>query len=490
MLYEKSIHNETMGKWYYQNYNAFNAELPIRPFLFPFLTFLLHSFLGYQVANAFILNFLLLYILFVLTFVFVRRVLSDSFAYAAVILLCAEPVITQSATSASYDLLFCLCAFASFLSLRTFIRRPASDHFKLLWVHLLLLANTRHEAALFFVGIVFVLFVFKYIKVKYFKQSLIYSLTPLILLPTYWQRGFIKHDHQNAEGTAAFALEHFTTNLKRLGQSFVSFDFSFPYSPVLHLLGALGILYLLYLISRGLHAKGKKAQHVILITLLASLGHLALITSYHLGNPIHPTQSRLFLLFGFELTLMSLWFLSRLNLFKQKPINLLVFAAVLFFIYHPVSMENRFSNKQTLPRDYRQIISFLKQNYDQHILVISDRPGMYTVHNFGAVDFNYANQNERKLLRELDRHLFKEIIVIQYIEYGSNKPASNTRLDPRYKLKTLYELQRSAGAFTRISRVVTFDSLRFSDRLSLRKKNIASVTRTQTEIHGESDAEL
>jgi hypothetical protein len=46
ILYEKQVHNVTEGSFYYLNFNPIASEqIPKRPFLFPFLTSILHTLL-------------------------------------------------------------------------------------------------------------------------------------------------------------------------------------------------------------------------------------------------------------------------------------------------------------------------------------------------------------------------------------------------------------------------------------------------------------
>ncbi|MBE9545092.1 MAG: hypothetical protein IMF02_11400, partial [Proteobacteria bacterium] len=75
--------------------------------------------------------------------------------------------------------------------------------------------------------------------------------------------------------------------------------------------------------------------------------------------------------------------------------------------------------------------------------------------NYGAVNFNYANQNAGTLVDELQKDLYSKIIVIQEIDSSTQMPkANNQRLDPAFKLKTLHQIQVIKGVYLRFSSVV------------------------------------
>ena len=62
MLNDKTIVNSTMGKFYYNNLNTLNSEIPKRPLIFPFVVHLLHTLAGFQYQNAFIVNFIVMFL--------------------------------------------------------------------------------------------------------------------------------------------------------------------------------------------------------------------------------------------------------------------------------------------------------------------------------------------------------------------------------------------------------------------------------------------
>jgi hypothetical protein len=118
-----------------------------------------------------------------------------------------------------------------------------------------------------------------------------------------------------------------------------------------------------------------------------------------------------------------------------------------------VAVENRFINTLELYREIKGSMAFLSKIDNPNILIIYDRPGTYASMGYGAGDFNFANGNRNGLLDELRRHLFTDIYVFQKIDYGTQLPVQDDKLDPEFHLETLHELQVTGGAYLRISKV-------------------------------------
>jgi hypothetical protein len=98
-------------------------------------------------------------------------------------------------------------------------------------------------------------------------------------------------------------------------------------------------------------------------------------------------------------------------------------------------------------------LDFLKRNYSRSdIVIIAERPGLYTPHLWGAVSFFYANRHLKGLTQQLNQHLFQDMLAIQKIQYANHQPTASTRLD-NVKLETLYEVQTKGDWYIRFSKV-------------------------------------
>ncbi|MGZ9147367.1 MAG: hypothetical protein ACXW4G_03205, partial [Candidatus Deferrimicrobiaceae bacterium] len=84
----------------------------------------------------------------------------------------------------------------------------------------------------------------------------------------------------------------------------------------------------------------------------------------------------------------------------------------------------------------------------KNALIITDRPGIFTSFEYGATNFEYANQHKNEVLAELRDHLYTEIIVLEHISYAERKPLSSETLDPEFILEVPdAEFQITGGHF-------------------------------------------
>lgn len=454
MVYEKRIDNVTMGMWYYDNFYPLHRETPKRPLLFPFFIYILHTILGYRPENAFNVNFLVLFSLLSLIYIMVKNRLNDLWAISALVLVVAQPVVSQTATSGCFDFLSALFMVVCFMCLRWFLEEPSAIRFQLLWVSLLMSANIRHEGIVFFIITLGALALFKYIKIGFFKTNLsfVYFGTPLILLLTFWQRLLVK-DPFEVRG-AAFTIKNFIGNNVIAFKTLFDYNFLLPYATIINFIGFLSLIYFVYLFFSSRLYRERRQRHLALISCACLSALWVVYLFYHNGEMNHPSNSRYFVIFCVLLSLLALTAASRFRFFRDNTVYFLMVSLLMFMLYHPLSVEDRFSRMQTLPRQYKYVMNFLthESKKNKNFLVIADRPGQYTVHNYGAVNFNYAN-TEDSVSRKYKQHLFENIFVIQDIEYRTQEPSQNMRLDERYKLEVLSELQNKAGIFTRISKV-------------------------------------
>lgn len=466
MTYEKTVDNVTMGKWYYENFYPLNREIPKRPLLFPFLVHLIHTLTGYRAENVFVLNFLLLFFLFWILWNTFSKI-SPLAGALAVIFTAAQPVIVQTATSGAFDLLFVLLAFLSLLSLYEYLERPSAAGLQWLVLNLLTLSHTRYEALLFFVLIPLFLAGFRRLRKEDLKPVWFYLSIPLFLLPRLWQHLLVgpgKELFENDGGLAAFSVKNLLNHSVLFLNSLADFHFYFPYATLINLAGAASLLYLLqdYVYRRW--PKEKTQKQFLQISAVCVVACWAVITSFHIGDPTHPATSRYFALFYLILSLSAAYLLgtwkglNRAAPAAQKAGEprhrraVTVLALGLWLLYHPQNVENRFSNTMTLPREYRTEIGFFKGLGHRNILIVTERPGQWTVHNYGAVSFEHANENAGALLAELKRRLFRDIYVIQEIAYETGKPLEEHTLSAEYRLEPALEFQNKAEAFVRISK--------------------------------------
>jgi len=452
MLDDKTAYNTTTAKYYYGNLQPINRDIPKRPLVFPFLVYLLHAVTGFRYQNAFVLNFIVLFLLLAGVFILTRKLLDFASALAASLLVLSYPVVSVFATSAGFDLLNSVFFILVLAVVYCFIRNPSSAGFSFILACLLFFANIRYESILFLPLIPLLLL--PKIKWQYVKDSShLLCLTPLLNLPFIWERILQpKGQFESFKDVQLFSFGSLAGNLKSFAGNLLDFDYRLPYAGIVTLAS---VLIFLYLIAQILRKKIPLQSHhqYFLLVLLISVGISTVMYFAHFfGYYTHPSSARFFITLSIFFALCPIV----LRIANPRLISgrvLLLLAVISFLYYHPIAVEGRIINTLTLNRQTNHCIDFIKKLDDKNILIVSSRPGQYVALGCGAVDFAYANKNKASLLNEAQRHLYSKIIVFQEILYQTGNPSGDTALDPAYNLKPLHEIQFTAEAFLRISEV-------------------------------------
>ena len=462
MTFYKHVLNITEGRWYYEMYwPTYTKGIEKRPFLFPFFTSVMHNILGYHVENAFILNYFVLWGALFLLYLLIRFYLSELWAFAGLILVVAQPVISLSAASASFEIFNLLFLLISFLSLRHFLYSPNSRSFLLLTLSLIMISNIRYEAIVYFAGIMLILLFTGSIKGRFFKDSAWFALTPLFFLSLIWQRILMLNESDsNLTGGSwiqAFSFKHAVDNIALFFKYIFSLNGQLGYSGFINMVGFLALFYCIILILIRLKNLTDENQKIFLTCLFASIfAVFCVILLYQGGINDHPMNGRMYIPVLVILSVLPLFAFAHLfSKMNWSATPILIGAMVAFIFYHPIAIEDRLTNYLMIIREYRFVDSFLKKHADKNSLVVCGRPGQLIVSNYGAMYYSTANRDVGKILHEYSNHLYSTIYVIQSISYATLSPLPDNVIDARYKLETVEELQILGSYFYRISRVKT-----------------------------------
>lgn len=452
MLSDKTVFNSITGKHYYDNLNPISRIIPIQPLVFPFMVHLLHTLTGFRYQNPFILNFIVMVLFLSGVYITTRKFSDIPSSIAAMLLILSYPVFTMSGTSGGFDLLNSAFFWLTMAAAYYFIRNPSPATFSFTFASLLVFTNIRYESAIF-LFILPALF-FKKIRWLYLKdRSYLFFIAPLVGLPYFWQCMLSPYrSHEDPTGGPMFSftslVEHTTTIFRNL----VDFKYFLPYAGFISIASILVFIYLIIeILSKRIELKTHQKHFLFVLAASISISTIVYL-SYYWGVYTHPSSARLFIILSIAFALGPV----ALRIFKPKFLSgptLLIISVICFLYYHPIAVEGRFINTLTLNRTTEHCIDFISKLNDKNILVISTRPGQYTAMGYGAIDFNYANQNKGSILHEYSRHLFSKIIVFQEIEYEGGKATGSAALDSDYRLNTLYEIQNTATTFLRISEV-------------------------------------
>lgn len=454
MTFQKRVGNVTEGLWYYDNFYPLSEELELRPLTLPFLVHILHSLTGYRVSNVYVVHFFLLFVFLFVVYVYSNKYWGKWWAIAMQLFVLSQPLVSQLATSGGIDFIYMFFFFISMLCLYWFIKNPNEFNLLFLLSNLLLFANTRYEAIFQVFIILTLLLLLKLIKWEHIKNNLlIYSLIPAAMLPSLWQRIFKYMDNELPISEAA-SFENMLYNTKLFFLSFFDFSYLLPLANIVNIGFLISFPVLIYLLLRSKIKLNPHQKCFMLIAGICLVTMWLIIIIFKVSLVNHPSQSHLFIVFIVVITLVVVWGLRRIVFFKNNPIFVFLLSAMCLVFYLPNAVENRFVNQQLIMREYDFALRFLRTKSDRNFVFIHDRPGLFTIQNYGAVTFQTANSDGGNLLSNYKRHLFKNIYVMQEVEYKTGVPKADHQLNQRYNLITLQELQNTPESFLRISEVL------------------------------------
>jgi hypothetical protein len=141
--------------------------------------------------------------------------------------------------------------------------------------------------------------------------------------------------------------------------------------------------------------------------------------AYMFGQSAQPASARLYLWLDTLVGLVAAWGISALSARVaawrkalggdgRSALLAVPVCAVLFAIQVPIASEGRFMNALILTRDAAQEWRFFEQLGDKRILVLADRPGLFTIMDYGALDISIAGA-DRNCLFELEASLSRHL---------------------------------------------------------------------------------
>jgi hypothetical protein len=455
-FFSKTATFTTTGKYYYDNFWDAGVVIDRRPSLFPFLVSFVHILRGYSYTNVFLFNLIVLPLFVLAAYRLAKVMAGELFGIAAAILVVSHPITLISVRSGGFDFLAAFLAILVLRSLLDHCRAPSPERLAVLWMNLCVFAEARYETALFLPPVVIALLLFRLMRWNLMRPfALIYALTPAFLLPRIWQSILRGNVPEQDPGTVTFSLGNFFVNSRDYFKTIFSpFDFHPPHSGIIIGLGVVGCVLWLRWFYRRLRARDWKAPNLKFSTLLLGwmVMQLVIVFTYYWGRSQHPAASRLVISIDTFFAFPAAYALT--VLFKRwKPFVATLVATALFCVYLPVASEYRILNELTLTREAATTWRFFENLHEKRIMVITDRPGLYTIMEYGALDFDAARRDPT-LLESLSRHLFYDIYLVQQIDLGTHKPYPQFEIWPERAKQTMLEFQNDANATVRISRVV------------------------------------
>jgi hypothetical protein len=464
LFFHRTANFAVTGKWYFENYWNINETIDRRPALFPFLVSLLHVVRGYHAENAFHLN-AIIFVLFVFSSYRLAKSLGgELFGVAAAIAVAVSPNTLVSARSAGFDLLSTFLLVLVVQGFHDYVKQPSPRRLAILSLNLCLLVHVRYEAWALLGGAIVVLLAFRLVKRAHLQGfGFVYALMPLFLLPRYWQSVAKANDAEQPLSASLFSVSSCLQNAADyLRVAARPLEIGGPHSPLLMILGAGGCALVVRHLVRSLQSKDASVIHFAVFVAVLLGMESVICLAYMWGKPLHAASARLFIWLDTFVSFAAAWLLTVLGRHFALPVPLLrrrsgapvtVLACLTLFAMHvPVASEARFVNALILTRQAAQTWRFFETLAEKRILVLSDRPGLFTIMDYGALDISTA-VSDRGLLLELSRHLYKDIYLVQEVDLATGQPLPGFASWPDVEAETVLEFQNTDSASVRIARV-------------------------------------
>lgn len=461
------------GKWYFENFWQLSLVTDRRPALYPFLVSLLHLVRGYHPENAFHMN-AILFVCFVFSCYRLGKTLGgELLGLSAAVLVAANPNTLVAARSGGFDF---LSAFVLLMLVRNFadyLRDKSARQLALLALTLCLFAHVRYEGSAMIALVIGLLLVFKLApRARLAEFGWVYSLCPAFLLPRYWQAVAKAHDAEQPLSAALFSLHNFNENLREyLGILREPLNFEGPHAPLLLSLALVGFSALAFTLARAFREKRLAPQTLHFVVFVGAVVGLQMVIcfSYFWGKSLHAAACRLFVWLDTAVAFGAAWALTlgakslarRVSsswMSSAMSITLLSSAA-LFSMHLPTASEARFVNVMIVTREAAQTWRFFEKLGEKRIMILTDRPGLFTIMDYGAVDISGADAN-RGLLNELSRKLYKDAYLVQEVDLETRKPLPGFDVWQDVPTDPVEEFQNTDSSFVRISRVRKSDPLK------------------------------
>ncbi len=460
--FERAYQNITEGYFYYDSFHPTASGIDNRPPLYSFVISIFHDLFGVNANHGFHVNLLVAFGLGVIFYHLGYQILGRKrYGFLAILIMISWPIVSQVIRSSGFEAINLFFLILFYWQAYKFIQSPSEERFELLLYIFLAASMCRYESLVLVLpcGLLGYL-AWKNLSWSDWSPRLL--LIPLGFVPLNWQRYLTTsiNPGDNPDG-GPFGWQYFLPNVRYLGEFiFDPFHKGFPSSPMMASVAFVGLSVFVW---RGIKKSLTKAERTMgLVIGLSTLGILVVQCSFYMGDVRQVFQQRFVVSYVPALSVMAvygfLWFEEELvdRSFRDWALWLLwsgAFALGINGLRHgDIAYQGRWL---TLYREYKASLAYLATYPRQNTLFISDRPGMYVVHQYGAISFETANGKLDDLSSDLRRKLYQSILVEQRIYYDPKKePEPKLKTMENLKLDPVFELQNDADYYMRISKIV------------------------------------
>ena len=443
----------------------YKNTLDKRPLLYPLLVSFVHGLRGYSAFNGFVVNFICGILVLFIFYLFIYDHFPRIYALLSILIIASLPNFVIWVTSSGFEALNLLFIIITiFLFNRVIVTRNIQQA-ELLFLTLVLVSQCRYESVVFTTAILFLLpMLLK--KESISGWSIITFISPVLFIPIIWlNRLFADLPVVNklAANVAqvpnlfeAFNFSNLLSNTPPNLMVFLGLDPHLGFSWLISAMSIAGI----YLMTKRLIIDFRGASVQFRTMWFFGLLTFSLLyfiqVSFYLGNMALYTQNRFAMAYLPYMVLPAIFFVHEVlkNTNNSKKIFVSIFFVFHLFFFWPYGSQQLLFNTGAIPYEYNKTLRYIKDNFKNNsdILVISERPYLYTVHYSGAVDFAYANQNTEIILDQY-RKDFDHILVLQKYLYKTQAPLASNRISSTYPLIQMGILNLTRLEYLRISEI-------------------------------------
>ena len=439
-----------------------------RPFFYPFLVSLLHDLTGYRVANAFILNALLMPVSLLLAHAIARRAGGPGAGRVAMVSLGAFSLLALNATGAGLEMLNLALVLGLVWTGGHYLEKPDEPaRLSLLVLTAVLLANTRYESGIY-IGTTALVVLEGWRRIGRVELSAAALAAPLLLVPYAWHNTYLSGMPVLWElrpgQEARFSIDYFAHNLRMAGKYFGNFGPGIANSPWLTWAGAVALVGWM---GRRAWQRRKWAdvdamEWSLVACGLGVLGNLGLLLAYYWGDLSDPIVSRLALPLHALLAILIggavAWWARA---YRPGAVREAVVAALVCYTVWGLPTNQSLSDYNHVETLQGWQLGVVEKLPPRTRLVITDRSPLFWF-THGVSSTAPARVHER--LAGLGKHWawgsFDEILVMQELVLespdGELVPRADSALPEAVKLERVAQT-RISGRVHRISRVVEIE---------------------------------
>jgi 4-amino-4-deoxy-L-arabinose transferase-like glycosyltransferase len=452
---DQTYQNITEGTFYYDSFHITERVVDKRPPLFSYLITILHFLFGYHSYHGFVVNLVMAFVSGAIFFYIGRKYVDTIYGIMVVMCYASIPIVMIGMGSSGFEV---MTAFFNTIAVwRTieFLRNPTSFQLELVLLSLLAAAQGRYESIILTlpVGLAIISCLRR---ITWHPSALRLLIIPYLFVPLNWQKHITSSiNGGDPEGTMTFSLTYFSKHLIK----FFNFWFDWrrleqPSNLPITLAAIMGFFLLTYGAIRSI--KTKQSNRILNWTLFLSFVSMALIIGaqlcYYMGDVTEPAMQRFTIAYAPALAFASAYFFWRCYHGTKKSLFIPGILLVIFFLGMSIAGRNPLGKTLVLFREYKAMLHFVQKFPQAGTLILSGRPGMFTVHGYGAISHDTFKNRAKEWQNNMERKLFTNVIMEEFIYYDQQKNPREP-LPPEFESETLYEYQNDAEYYIRFSRV-------------------------------------